>query len=427
MDPDFCILLAFSIYLEHWMAHGDGIHSRYMFSDSNDDTAPKCIKDSYRNALKNEVYNSNEFDRARPGPLGTHSVRKFPSTQARRNGCSHDDIDCRGRWRNKKRIVDRYIDVRLPYADAKVAAALCVSGPIKYALMEGSGITEDWLADNVVPHILLRFPRESSRVGMTLALPLLWACMEPTMQAFVPADLRQRVRHAYEVIRQLEEGVNPVKKVLLVVYRVEDQLMIDEAGAPQQQQQPGHPGVMSAEAIPTLFAQVNSLRRQIDELRDTSQSNASALRTDMQRHFAMLNRNVRRIAIAPARPINRTGATQDGDNEPPTEGGAVPYVSTLSPTPRTLFDLWTEYEYGIGGRKPAKDFTAAERGKVKYNYHRRKVVWDAIAALVRAGHTADVAIDRIYEIYGQNQSVTAIINHMRRDRRTQGVHPNLRV
>ena len=316
--------------------------------------------------------------------------------------------------------------MRLPYADAKVAAALCVGGPIKYALMEGSGITEDWLADKVVPHTLIRFPRESSRVGMTLALPLLWACMEPTLQAFVPADLRQRVQHAYEEIRQLEEGVNPVKKVLLVVYRVEDQLMIDEAGAAQRQE-PGHPGVMSAEAIPTLFAQVNSLRQQIDELRDTSQSNASALQTDIQRQFAVLNRNVRRIAIAPACPVNRAEVTQTGDDEPTSERGAVPFVSTLSPTPRTLFDLWTEYQYGIGGRKPAKDFAAAERGKVKYNYHRRKVVWDAIAALVRAGHTSDVAIDRIYEIYGQNQSVTAIINRMRRDRRTHGEHPNLRV
>ena len=77
MDTDFCILLALSIYLEHWMAVGDGIHSRFLFSDSNDDTASKCIKDSYRNVLKNEVYNSNEFERARSGPLGSSPRHKL--------------------------------------------------------------------------------------------------------------------------------------------------------------------------------------------------------------------------------------------------------------------------------------------------------------------------------------------------------------
>jgi hypothetical protein len=56
--------------------------------------------------------------------------------------------------------------------------------------------------------------------------------------------------------------------------------------------------------------------------------------------------------------------------------------ATLSPHPRSIHTLWQEYEFGIGGRKSVKHFTAAEQGKVKYNYHRRKVVWDTIAELV---------------------------------------------
>jgi hypothetical protein len=47
--------------------------------------------------------------------------------------------------------------------------------------------------------------------------------------------------------------------------------------------------------------------------------------------------------------------------------------------------LWIKYEFGIGGRKPAKDFTPTERGKAKYNYHQQKVFWDVIAALVWGG------------------------------------------
>ena len=63
---------------------------------------------------------------------------------------------------------------------------------------------------------------------------------------------------------------------------------------------------------------------------------------------------------------------------------------------------------------------------MKYNYHRRKVVWDAIAELIRSGWTANTARDRIQEVYGRNLSITSIINQMRQDR-VNGGHPNLRI
>jgi hypothetical protein len=53
--------------------------------------------------------------------------------------------------------------------------------------------------------------------------------------------------------------------------------------------------------------------------------------------------------------------------------------STLSPNPRSLYLLWDEYENGIGGRKAARLFSREERGKVKDNFHRRKIVWDCVA------------------------------------------------
>ncbi len=61
------------------------------------------------------------------------------------------------------------------------------------------------------------------------------------------------------------------------------------------------------------------------------------------------------------------------------------------------------------GNKPAKDFTPHERGQVKVTYCRRKVVWDKAAELVRAGFTADEAIDKIYRAYGERLSVSAIL------------------
>ena len=101
--------------------------------------------------------------------------------------------------------------------------------------------------------------------------------------------------------------------------------------------------------------------------------------------------------------------------------------STLGPNPQTLYLLWDEYENGIGGRKAARLFSREERGKVKDKFHRRKVVWDCVATLVRAGLTAHVAIDRIHQIYGENTTVTNIINRMRQDRRAGVVNPMLQV
>ena len=59
-------------------------------------------------------------------------------------------------------------------------------------------------------------------------------------------------------------------------------------------------------------------------------------------------------------------------------------------------------------------------------YYRRKVVWDTVALLIRAGYTAETAVQKIYDTYGQDQSVTKIIKRMLDDRRGGG-HPNLQV
>jgi len=89
--------------------------------------------------------------------------------------------------------------------------------------------------------------------------------------------------------------------------------------------------------------------------------------------------------------------------------------------------LWHEYEFGIGGCKPARDFTPSEPGgKTKFTYYRRRVVWDAVDTLVHAGWMANAACDHIYEIYGCNQSVTNIIKRML-DNHKIGGHPNLQV
>ena len=70
----------------------------------------------------------------------------------------------------------------------------------------------------------------------------------------------------------------------------------------------------------------------------------------------------------------------------------------LTKCPKTLNDLWKEYEFGFSGLKPAKDGAASERGRDKYKYYRRNVVWQKVSELVRGGFTAESACDRILVI-----------------------------
>ena len=55
------------------------------------------------------------------------------------------------------------------------------------------------------------------------------------------------------------------------------------------------------------------------------------------------------------------------------------------------------------------------------------MVWRTIARLVRAGLTAEVAIERIHRVYGYDTSPTKIMWEMIKDKKRyqDGIHPNL--
>ena len=109
--------------------------------------------------------------------------------------------------------------------------------------------------------------------------------------------------------------------------------------------------------------------------------------------------------------------------------GDAPGSATLSRNPRTLREVWEECVHGIGGRKPARAFTSAERnnraGGIKQKYYRRRVIWTTIDNMVRAEHTADAAIHAIRQAYGFQSSVTQIINRLSYDRRHNRVPDGL--
>jgi hypothetical protein len=145
--------------------------------------------------------------------LGSHSVRKYPATFASANNCLIGEIDIRGRWkRNAGKIVDRYIDVKQDYSDGKVAAALCVGGPVKYDLVDGSGLSYSWIAEKVVPGVSAFYGNDDNNISTVLGLPLLWAIFDPKQQSKVPGWLIAKVMEEYEKVKLLVDGQNPVKK-----------------------------------------------------------------------------------------------------------------------------------------------------------------------------------------------------------------------
>ena len=131
--------------------------------------------------------------------------------------------------------------------------------------------------------------------------------------------------------------------------------------------------------------------------------------------------------------VNRQGAQPQGgggggaggaggDDDP--EDSTVPYEATLSNCRRSLF-VWQEYEFGLPGWKAAKRFTSRERGRVKYKYHRRKVVWDMILRLLGRAHSIHTAVREIERVYGEGKTVSTYINLLQCDQRV-GHHRDLR-
>ena len=144
----------------------------------------------------------------------------------------------------------------------------------------------------------------------------------------------------------------------------------------------------------------------------------------------IFNRSIKRIALQPVLrprvllpssrvPQGSRSEAEDGAEE--TAEQAIDRMpAKLYKSPKSLHDLWHEFQFGLNGSKPAREFTLKERGKNKSLYCRRKVFWDTVSLLVRAGFTSKIAINKVYQVYGRSTSVTIILVMMVRDRKTGG-------
>ena len=163
MDPLVCPVLNLAVYVEMFGMHGVGNN---IFHANNTRRFVEYLK---------KMIASSDFHALRVGKIGTHSLRKGPSTYASRFGLLRDWISLRGRWRSSKKQVDTYIDLDVPYLDAKVASVLCgPRGPCKYALRDRLELTDDFFC-SIAPRCVEAFGRE---VGIILARSLLWAAYQ---------------------------------------------------------------------------------------------------------------------------------------------------------------------------------------------------------------------------------------------------------
>lgn len=345
---------------------------------------------------------------------------------------------------NKKRIVDTYIDVNLPYPDAKVASVLCIGGAIKYELREGSGVSDDWVVANVCVGAATMF---AEKVAVVLGRALMWAVFDDDVgAALLPTSIIESVKRKYAAVegKRIENGTNPVKKSLLIVAGDEGNVIISTMVDENDENDGGNDAVRRRigggmvgnnseimNQVRILTSHVSALRQQNETLKNEVQLFKSSTNCILNN----LNTSIRRLAMVPvARPrirtttvntvVATTATTTDSiiEND---ENVAPAYENTLCKCPKTLYVLWQEYELGIGGRKPARLFNASERGKVKYNYSLRKVFWNLCDRLIRRGHTSSTAIDKIYTVYSSKNSVTQILRQMRIDNKNGG-HPDLR-
>jgi hypothetical protein len=123
--------------------------------------------------------------------LGTHSNRKYSSTEAKRRGGDIDQVEYRGRWIGERKrgsvCATRYVDVDAPFDDAFIAGLLCDEGPIAYELKDGYEVADEWLFEHVVPNIRSRYDNDHWRChccGAALNQNVVWqrnsACLSTT-------------------------------------------------------------------------------------------------------------------------------------------------------------------------------------------------------------------------------------------------------
>ena len=436
MNRKWCVLLSLSFFLEKWIRDGDGRTSQWLFSDGTvDATAQANVQEaesarqkSKFGAMIHSIVASEEFVMEQGGVLGTHSIRKFATTKAKSCGVGSHNVDYRARWKKtNKGQSDTYTDTQLLWPDVLVASKLCDGGVCIYKTKDGSGVTDEWLAREVCPACTGMF---GAAVGAILAKSLLWACYDPAMMDLVPPDIRQDVcRKFIQVDSTLDNGENPIERVEVVVSQHNGTVCFDEISNEDREDgvaiaggggRIGGSSRVNEVWRNAMYAKLSNTQTVVKE-----SHNFSVLKlAEVEKRLKRLESNIRILTTAPARRVGVAGAISVGHNVAIGAASEPTRPPILCDCPRTLNVLWDEYQNGIGGSKPARAFTRAERGRCRFKYSKRLLVWKCIDRLLDRGYSLGEACRKIHQVYGV-VSITKIIKAMRRDE-NRGGHAALR-
>ena len=229
---------------------------------------------------------------------------------------------------------------------------------------------------------------------------ILWACFDPVASKHVSQDILLRVQSQYEQIRTLDLEVNPVKKVGLIVCGHEGQLFIDDLvvdgeGGPAADDDTQDATVTDlnmkrrrqSSELQAVLSQLGVLRKQNEVLR----TELDIMKTHISKKLKYMSDTMNRIAAIPAtmsekRYTNLTSTvTNPSDPTSPivsTGTNGTRAKSKLCRNPKSLYMLWNEYEFVVGGGKPAKSFTKEERGADRFNYYKRNIFWSLVVEMV---------------------------------------------
>ena len=345
--------------------------------------------------LFDSILSNDDFKKLVKGNLGTHSVRKGASTYGTCSGLSREYVIQRGRWRSKKQIVDIYIDLNQPYPDALAACKLCgPKGACKYKTNHDA-VSDQFILTKVVPHSCEALGEQAA---LALGKAVLWAAFEdknhPNDECPVlPEWLRSEVLAAFDDQYGSNDTpvFNPISKVTIVPQGAGDQVHlleigVDRNGNPIQGEEGGRSISNTIDDMQAVLSHMLQVQRQIEESRTEVLSQLFEHRHHHSRQLEILNKNIRRIALQPVlqsrallQEASRTLQVEmdEEDIDGGTSRAAPRPLAKLYRPPKSLFDLWQEYQFG-----------------------------------------------KVYDVYGRGTSVTTILVMMVRDRKTGG-NPNL--
>lgn len=408
LDASLDPVLALAVFVET----GDVNYDRYLFGE------PESCKSRFRDWLQ-KMIDDQGFKKLKKGNLGTHSLRKGPTTFGARCGLSKDNLDRRGRWRRSKRQVDVYIDNRLPFPDANTAATLCgPRGACFYQLTEESkALSMDDLSVAVAPKCREKFP-----VGIVhvLTKALLWGvfCKEDNGM-YVENQLRATIIQRLQAAG-FSSTTNFVKRVPVKAIGIPGGVSF----VPLSQ------GPIVAEAssalvahgfeqdTSALMAQQMLLQNRLEDINHHLNGEILFLGEKIDKLSLNLRSFMNRPAVVVRAPRPQL------DNSPNVDSAESFPAARLSQRPKDLFEVWNEWEFGLRGNKAAKSFTARERGLKanKYRFCRRNIFWRKVKSMIARGHSSSTAIHKIYEVFGQSLPVSSIIKKLRAD---GNAHPDL--